>query len=52
MTEVVDKLMKLYFYFEEMYYEAERQTSLKIVAYNIIKELLVKEESVFVEFLS
>lgn len=52
MLETVETLMRFYFFFEEMYYEAEKNTSLKVIAYNIIKELLVKEDDLFVELLS
>ena len=52
MVTAIDNLLKVYFLFEEAYYQIEKNTSLKVIGYNIIKELLVKEESLFVEFLS
>lgn len=38
----IDKMMKVYFYFEEVYYQTEKSTSLKVIAYDILKTLLVK----------
>ena len=52
MLQSVDRMMKVYFYFEEVYYQAEKNTSLKIIAYDILKNLLLKKEDLFVEFLS